>query len=454
MWKLVGSCLLEQLEPIMADTRNPSIHQHQSKARFTSVLCFLLAILTVVVTGWFIIEGIEATEPDSPARLAKIAAGILLLILELSAFGIAGQWTEYKTVLRSLGFFILALEITLMSVSQISIGMTAGKAATHGKDNSSELREQAKENREAAAALRADADKLRKSKHAWKQEEAAKKSSEAAALSRGAGASVADMSKANTAAVSTPVIEVVGERGLIALSIALSVALSLSGITLMHVAGSLRRRASGALPVDLQILELLQRVHGVPGGQAVPRLAPSPATPAAPAKQAATPVYSSWTGKGIPLATVGALGVMGAAQTVQAAPAAPTAAPVNADRAAAMTPVNVNPLSPVNDYPPAVVTPVNVDPQAPAKKARKARVAHDGAVMDTGVGEHDGYRYRRALAGVKAGTMRPSRDGLFAAVGASPPTAKRYIEAMAAAGEVVPNPNGCGWVRAQKGGAS
>ena len=426
----------------MADTRNPSIHQHQSKAKFTSVLCFLLALLTVVVTGWFIIEGIEATEPDSPARWAKIAAGILLLILELSAFGIAGQWTEYKTVLRFLGFGILALEITLMSVSQISIGMTAGKVAAHGKDNSSEIREQAKENRAAAAALRADADKLRKSKHVWKQEEAAQKSSEAAALSRGAASSVADMSKANTAAVSTPVIEVVGERGLIALSIALSVALSLSGITLMHVAGSLRRRASGALPVDLQILELLQRVHGVPGGQAVPLLAPSTATPA---KQAATPLYSSWTGKGIPLATVGALGALGAAQTVQAAPAAPAAAPVNVDKAAAMTPVNVNPPSPVNDYPPAAVTPVNDD--AP-RKARKARVGHDGAVMDTGVGEHDGYRYRRALEGVRAGTMRPSRHGLFAAVGASPPTAKRYLAAMAVAGVIVPNPNGAGWVLA------
>jgi hypothetical protein len=226
---------------------------------------------------------------------------------------------------------------------------------------------------------------------------------------------------------------------LIALSIALSVALSLSGITLMHVAGSLRRRASGALPVDLQILELLQRVHGVPGGQAVPLLTSSPVTPAAPAKQAATPVYSSWTGKGIPLATVGALGALGAVpQTVQAAPIKPAAPAVQAT-----PPVNVNPPTPVNDYPPEAV-----------KKARKARVAHDGAVMDTGVGEHDGNRYRRALTGVKAGIMRPSRDGLFVAVGASPPTAKRYLEAMALAGEIVPNPNGSGWVLSSKNGGA
>ena len=57
------------------------------------------------------------------------------------------------------------------------------------------------------------------------------------------------------------------------------------------------------------------------------------------------------------------------------------------------------------------------------------------------------------LEGVRAGMMRPSRDGLYAAVGASLPTAKRYLEAMAQAGEIVPAPNGAGWVLA-KGGAA
>jgi hypothetical protein len=223
-----------------------------------------------------------------------------------------------------------------------------------------------------------------------------------------------------------------------------------AGIVLMHVAGSLRREASGAPPVDVQILELLHRVHGVPAViQAAPQLAieSKPAAPAKTAPEAAKPIYSTWTGKSVPLATLGALGALGAAQTVHAAPAVPAVR--------ATPPVNVDPPTPVNVDPPAAVTPVNVDAPAPVKKERKARVRDASmTVMDTGVGEHDGYRYRRALAAVKAGQINPSRDGLLKGVGASVPTAKRYIEAMALAGEIVPNPNGSGWVLASKGGAA
>jgi hypothetical protein len=423
----------------------PDLSQ-SARARNSAILCLLLALLTMSVTAWFVVEGIQATEPDSPARWAKVASGVLLLILEAAAFWLAGQWLEHSKVLRALGWAVLALEITLMSVSQISIGMTAAKAASNGAGTVEEIRAQAKEARDAAAALRADAANLRGSKNAWLRQQAGAKTDAAAEQSKSAAAAVASLEKHDAATVSTPIVEIVGKGGLIGLSIALSVALSLSGIVLMHVAGSLWRRASGALPVDVQILELLQRIHGAPAAPVreaavseEPRsLNFKPAGAVAPKDASTGFSYSSKTA----LAGAGLL----------AAAAAPMAYAAPAVRAT--PPVNVNPPAPVNVSPSTVATPVNVDPSEPVQKARKARVARDGAVMDTGVGKHDGYRYRRALAGVKAGTMRPSRDGLFTAVGASPPTAKRYLEAMALAGEIVPNPNGRGWVLATKGGAA
>jgi DNA-binding IclR family transcriptional regulator len=54
--------------------------------------------------------------------------------------------------------------------------------------------------------------------------------------------------------------------------------------------------------------------------------------------------------------------------------------------------------------------------------------------MDTGTGEKDGARYRRALAGVQSGAIRPSIDGLLKGVGASAPVARRYLAAMVEAG--------------------
>ncbi|MCX7258568.1 MAG: hypothetical protein NTZ64_18130, partial [Polaromonas sp.] len=234
-----------------------AVNTQSAKAHRSALLCFALALLTMATTAWFVVEGINATEPDSPARWAKVASGVLLLVLEASAFGLAGQWPEHSKVLRALGWAVLALEITLMSVSQISIGMTAAKSASNGAGTIEEIRAQAREARAAADALRADAATLRKSKHGWLQQQAGERSAAAAEQSKSAAAAVASLEKHGAAVVSTPIVEIVGKGGLIGLSIALSVALSLSGIVLMHVAGSLWRRASGALPVDQQILELL-----------------------------------------------------------------------------------------------------------------------------------------------------------------------------------------------------
>ena len=44
------------------------------KALKSSYFCYFLAFLVMCVTAWFIVEGIQATEPDSPARHAKVAA--------------------------------------------------------------------------------------------------------------------------------------------------------------------------------------------------------------------------------------------------------------------------------------------------------------------------------------------------------------------------------------------
>lgn len=108
-------------------------------------------------------------------------------------------------------------------------------------------------------------------------------------------------------------------------------------------------------------------------------------------------------------------------------------------------------------------TPVNDDtPDAPAK-ARKPRQARDGLPMDSGTGLHDGYRYRRAVAGVQDRTIRPSLSGLYAGVGATADVARRFIVAMAAAGEIVRNAEDTAWIPApaakaakqkKKGGAA
>ena len=502
---------------------------HGAKALRSAYFCYFLAALIMLVTAWVIVQGIEATEPASSARNAKVASGVLLLVLEGCAFSLAGQWREFSFVLRMLGWSIFGLQITLMTLANYSVGATAGKAAAHSKENSSESREQAKEDREkakesraAAAALRAEAQSLRKSKDPAAKEKAAQKAAEAADFSKASlgaapasapSVSAAANSKAEAeaaAALSTPWIETIGETGLLVLSGVLSIIMECAGIVLMHVAGSLRRKASvGVMPVDEQILELLHRIHGTPAGTAgtvpaqsapAPALtAPTPLTmpvqaapvaPVAPVQAAVSAPFSFIGFKKVPaapigatpapapvtfkpagtvapsgfsfssktaLAGAGALAAMAAAPVVQAAPApvhekapAAPAERVNVDMAER---VNVHTPSPMKT---GVFAPVNGDvltsservnddtpehvnddtPEAPAK-ARKERVARDGAVMDSGTGPLDGFRYRRAVAGVKVGKIQTTIIGMYDGVGVSAPTAKRFLEAMADAGVVV-----------------
>jgi hypothetical protein len=70
--------------------------------------------------------------------------------------------------------------------------------------------------------------------------------------------------------------------------------------------------------------------------------------------------------------------------------------------------------------------------------------------MDSGIGAHDGYRYRRALAGVQAHTIRPSLSGLYEGVGATADVARRFLAEMARVGEIVRNSEDTAWIPALK----
>lgn len=235
------------------------------KALRSAYFCYFLAALVMLVTAWVIVQGIQATEPASQARNAKIASGVLLLVLEGCAFSLAGQWREFSFVLRSLGWSIFGLQIVLMTLANYSIGATAGKAAALSTATVAQIVAQADDSRKNAATLRDAAEKLNKSKHGWLNEQGGKTSAEAAKQTDAAAGAVGKLEKMQALTTGTPLVETIGETGLMALSGAISLVMECAGIALMHVAGSLRRKASsGAMPVDEQILELLHRVHGAP----------------------------------------------------------------------------------------------------------------------------------------------------------------------------------------------
>ena len=240
----------------------------------------------MTATALFIFEGIQSTEPDSPARNAKIISDVLL-ISEGFAFSLASKQPRHAFVLRALGVLIFILKIVLMSIVQISTGNTAGKAENLSDIKMEEITKQSNAARDAAKLVQTDSDDLRNSKHEWKRNQAANKSEKALAALTAASAADEKLKDVN---VSTPTIEIIGENGLIALSIMFSFAMEFTAIAFMYYAGTFRREAAAAkagLSVEYQILSLLHEMRGSipPHLQALqaPQLASSPAPAPIPA---------------------------------------------------------------------------------------------------------------------------------------------------------------------------
>ncbi|MCX7258541.1 MAG: hypothetical protein NTZ64_17995 [Polaromonas sp.] len=94
-----------------------------------SYLCYVLAALIMTGIAWFIVDGVESTEPGSSARDAKVLSCIALLIVEGCIFSLAGRHPKHAFTLRLSACLIFVLQIVVMSIVQISIGMTAGKTS-------------------------------------------------------------------------------------------------------------------------------------------------------------------------------------------------------------------------------------------------------------------------------------------------------------------------------------
>lgn len=375
---------------------------HETQSLRGSYFCYFLAVLVMMSTAWFIIQGIQATEPDSPARHAKVASGVLLLVLEGCVFSLAGQFQRHAFILRLLGWSIFVLQIVLMTLANYSIGATAGKAAALNGDTVAEVKTQAEASRNAAKFLQDSADKLNKSKHGWLNQQGGQTATAAAAQTAAASGAVSKLQELK-AGVSTPLVDTIGTTGLMVLSGAWSLVLELAGIALMHVAGSLRREASasaGAQPVNVQILELLHRVHGAP---VVPATSAEIAAPALPsAKSANGPSYSSK----MTFAGAGALAAMAAPAMAHTAPAVPISAPEPAHTDAPSAPV-------------------------PAQSVSKKRSAVQvGAKLDTGTTGNAATRYNRIKLAVQSGKLKPSTRAVQAAEGGGGDVVKAYLQQL------------------------
>lgn len=371
-------------------------HDERESAKTSAYWCYFLAVLIMLVTAFFIFQGVQTTEPASPARTAKIAAGCLLLVLEGFAFSTAGRWKEFSRPLWIVGGSIFMLQIAVMTLAQYSIGSTAGKTAALATATVDEIRAQADADRKAALALQQSSDKLSKSRHSWINAQGGQVATAAAERTAAAGNAVEKLEKLKTENVSTPLVEIVGETGLLVLSLVFSVIFEGTGLVLMYIAGSLRGRASR----DAESVRLTQ-------------VAPvAIAAPVALVKHSALPALAEPRAR-----TLRAASQAGRAAVAPAPPAPPAPAQVQA----------------VKDDVPIAPAPV-ADALAPADALAQVQ-----SVKSAAKPVPDGVR-----EAIRSGAIRPSQGGIKS-MGHGQDFAAAWLEQLGAEGVIERNPNGRGW---------
>lgn len=379
-----------------------------------AMLAALIGLASSAVTARFLVLGLERMEPDSLARQALVAAGVLMIVTELAAFGLAAllpkeQLQALRWRLMACGMLLLAFEAATIYVTQVTLvkagESTAGSVATRMAD----LRVSIDSRRAAAAGLLDNGVRQSASIHGINR--AAGADALGHALDAERQIEVMTVELAQLESTKTPTLtDVLGETGMLAYSVARALLISIMGLAMFSAAGSLLRSArgvaAGAAVADASVATVTT---------AVPAVATTVATTIgyrlAGVAPRSTPYSFSAFAKAVPLA---AIGVAPMACAVPVPVAAGVAVPVA---------VGVAPAIPVAQF---ATTPTQL------------RAGTSAATVDA--------RYERVKAAVLEGSLKPSVRSVQSAFGGSTLSARRYLHQLAV--EKVLEPSGRGWARA------
>lgn len=364
-------------------------------------------VAAAAITARFFILGMERLEPDLAARQALTAVGILMIAVELLAFGAAAllprkAMRAMRFKLMALGFCLLAFEAGTLYVTQVAM-VRVGQAVAQGETTRiAALRASIASQRQAAATLRATAERQAESRNEWVRNVAAKQAGQALAVEADINRQAAEL--AELEAASRPTLDsVLGDQGMALYALFRSLLIVIMSVVLLAVSGGLlRARYALASKYDEERRELNQLAECVsktnrPSAQerevAHAQIAyPWPPTTATTAAENEIAVHDD-----------------AVAETIE-----PSAEQGHAPGRTAVTTMH---------------RPDALEPAASDAMKRSAQ-------QDSGIGEDDGTRYQRVRADILAGILRPSLRPIYEVHGATQEVAKRYLAAMEAQGEL------------------
>lgn len=214
---------------------------------FLAVVTALIALASSAVTAKFFIIGLDKIETDAPARDALITAGVLMVITELAAFGLAALLP--RSTLRTLrvyliacGLLLLGFETVTIYVTQVTLAQNAASTAQGSLTKITELRAAIASHKSTADNLRQNGTLQTQSTNSWTRQMGAGALRDSLEATRSSQPLVLELAKLEAEQHST-LVDILGSRGMIYYSLARAFLISAMGLVMFSASGALLRSA-------------------------------------------------------------------------------------------------------------------------------------------------------------------------------------------------------------------
>ncbi len=364
-----------------------------------ALLAGTAGLASSAITTKFFMIGLDRLEADAPARHALMAAGALMVVVELLAFFLAATLPKsglraVRIKLLALGIALLVFEAGTLYFTQVALVEASQAVARGQKTRIEELRLSISAQRAALASIQDAANRQSQSRHAWIREAGVDHVHKALTINAAVSAQAVELADLEAKVVPTTT-DILGKQGMVVYALARSLLLVLIGVVLFSVAGALVRARRGHL--------------------AVQSFCAKESVDAPVARAPAPPLHAGGRYAAVPLAFMSLL-PSAVAQHVGVQSWKPPQSSIKDSQRAA----------PARDAA-AGVTGIS------ASRDEQRRVQ---SVKDSGTSDEDGSRFVRVRADILAGKIKPSLRSIYTAHGATQAVASRYLAAMLAAGEL------------------
>ena len=423
---------------------------HEHNTHLPAWAYFALAFITAAiglaasgVTAQFFVIGLQQLESDELARDALVAAGILMILTELAAFGLsallpAQRLRALRWQLMTIGALLVGFEGVTIYATQIALARTSENAHASIGSRITNLEQTIAAQRASAAALRAAGARDAESKYPWIRQQSAETLRQAVAIERRMEPLSTELQKLH--AQQRPTLkDALGDTGVLWYSVVRSLLISVMGLVMFGASGALLRaaragRAAPALPAAAAPGSTLpQPATAAPATVAQPHSSAAPAN-ALPA-DAPQPLFGAGLGKWQAGMAVGA-----AALTPVAAFAAPSPATAASVQHGATDTVPNTAANTVFTEGMNTVWNTVEHGQTDNTNTVDRPVEHSAVAQQTQfdpIEPSRDARYDHLRAGVEKGVLKPSVRSLMGVSAMSTVTARRYLAQMLAEGVIV-----------------